>query len=124
MPLSGNRARKAGTSVSKIATRLFLVVQTFAGNRLSAAGRAALDVATGNVQLALDDTAIVARLRLRTPILGLGSVAHARVRLALDVVCKLLLRRLYFFRPAFDHFLAAIDHEALFHGSSQCRMRR
>jgi hypothetical protein len=90
---------------------------TVARENLTAAAGAALHIAHGtDMELALDHTAIVARMTVGSPVARLVTITDAGISTAADDVVRDALRGLDPSRPFRDHGNAVVDHPILRHG--------
>ena len=86
-----------------------------ATDRLSIAHRTTLDVTPDDVELALNDSAVVAGSLVGPPVFRLVSVAHASVILPTPADGADFLRLANPVRPSHDHLDTAI-HNSICHG--------
>ena len=77
---------------------------------------ALFSVAPCDMELALEHSAVRARVFLGSPIVGLGSIRNSRKRLPREREMGLELSLLDLFRPALDHPYPTILNEAFCHG--------
>jgi hypothetical protein len=79
-------------------------------------------VAAPNVNLAFDDSAIVAAVLICSPVVYLTAIPHSLELLFSDENSRVILRFLNLLRPALDHFLALVSNELAFHRPNENKM--
>jgi hypothetical protein len=89
---------------------LVLVRLTVAVKPLAVTSGAALDITALNMELAFDDTAIMAGTPICAPIVRLVAVANARNLLAIDSTGQNPLGLANLLGPTFNHRYAAVKH--------------
>jgi hypothetical protein len=95
--------------------RVLLLIGAIARQRLAFAGWAPFDVATKDVELTFNDSAVMAWLAVCAPVVVLLAIAEPWILETANTDDWMKLRRLNLLRPAFDYSRSVIDDEFLGH---------
>jgi hypothetical protein len=95
--------------------RHFRIIAAIARKKLATAFGTALHIAADNVKLSLYHRAIVTRLSISAPVLGLVPVPDSSKFHTAHNTTRLGLRRFNFLRPAFDNAHPVVHYEFVSH---------
>jgi hypothetical protein len=100
---------------SSIFLDVSIIVRALAADHLAATVWASFHIATRNVKLHFEHSAVMAWLTVCSPIVLFLAIPNSGTEFAADAVCGAELRLLNPLWPAFDHANALINYEFVWH---------